>query len=415
MADSVVEIFNGTLTYGQFTNGSATVATTNGATQYVIKDVQIESSDYVTPPVLKINNTSVAKLNSNLSGTEIVDINSTVTVDNSKSLKSTILIDFEYFASGGGTYFPSTTSACVDGNVMRVYPTLSTTGVSIAAPSAVKWGGWIGADFYYIVNDGNSVHQLHKRTGGPGGADTLIWNNSYLPIVYDGGTKFYYVANTFQYYVYDATTGLSTLTNLATGFAVGSPGTASYPAMAYCNGFLFLVPSYSYSVTYIINIATGKVVTTYVPWPLNTLNALSTTLGAVLSNDEKNIKLFAFNADSVYSVDFGLSADKMTLIVDTQNYTANNRAYNGSIRDAYPSGYINRVTDKLYFTNTSSNAYKGVFLTYDSITAIDLNTENNTKAGLQPARVRQLSTATTNIQNSNGPSIKMRITGIKTV
>ena len=80
MADSVVEIVNTTLTSTELPDSATehTLITTDANTSYVIKDVQFNA--YGNSLFPKINGTSIGEWSSSLTGTEVIDVNSTLKV-----------------------------------------------------------------------------------------------------------------------------------------------------------------------------------------------------------------------------------------------------------------------------------------------------------------------------------------------
>jgi hypothetical protein len=295
MADQLKEIHNADVYLNTFTGASKSIITTNGTTQYVIKDVQIGTNTIPGTEVLSVNGvTTTPTLTANLSGSEIVDVNSTVSVvlpaaptysksglsgmTNGYSSGSTFVDATNYNVSVGAT--TSTTA------IGPSYPALITGFNQSVANVQEHWV--INGDVYYWTYDSNTQFAFYKRTGGFNGTETLLKDyngngsisnsvGSYGQVVYGASTnKFYLIGNQNNMVTYDPVTNTATSTTLN---QVGWPNLSTYPRMTMSNnGLIFVVPSNGYgSNVWAINPANGHMInfqsmyeiTNYTSWGQN--------------------------------------------------------------------------------------------------------------------------------------------------
>jgi hypothetical protein len=118
MADSLAEIYNNTLTEADFSNGEATIVTTNGATSHIIKSVQVieGNADIPLAGTLTVNGFDVAALTGNSSGIEIVAPNSTVKVKVASDRFPLIYSDATFISQRSTTTTNNMTEASIAGN-----------------------------------------------------------------------------------------------------------------------------------------------------------------------------------------------------------------------------------------------------------------------------------------------------------
>lgn len=234
MADITVEAFNGVIDpYA----GTVTLLTSDANTRYVIKDVEVSSP----PPVgtkLSINGTKVSDLSGNLTGSEIMDVNSSLTL--APVATPFVAFDLSCAYPNSNTFSDGLISGIeITTTKLSAVPQTLKTAVSFSsmAQSGPCVGGWmINGDFYFVCFDENSSSGLFKRTGGPNGSQETIQASSYAPVCFDGVSKFYWVSS--YLYEYNAMTGATQ--NL------GYWGTGTtYPAIAYCAGYVLWFPTYS--------------------------------------------------------------------------------------------------------------------------------------------------------------------------
>ena len=247
MADITVEAFNGVIDPSA---GTVTLLTSDANTRYVIKDVQVSSSPQVGTK-LSINGTKVSDLSGNLTGSEIMDVNSSLTL--APVAAQALAFDLSCVYPNSNTFSDGLVSGIeIATTKLSAVPQTMKTAVSFSsmAQAGPCVGGWmINGDFYFVCFDENSTSGLFKRTGGPNGSQSTIQSSGYAPVCFDGVSKFYWVSS--YLYEYNAMTGATQ--NL------GYWGTGStYPAIAYCAGYVLWFPSYSSTGSArSYNIATG--------------------------------------------------------------------------------------------------------------------------------------------------------------
>lgn len=242
MADTLKEIYAGTLTVADIaTNGAATLATTDANTQYVIKDVSV-SGVFATgnTPALSVNGYSVADLSTSATGSEIVDVSSTI----------------KYQAFTSAPTLTETTQRVVSGttnnfalqdklfyNINGVAATSS--GGSTAIVANLTNGNTthnfaLAADgsLFYVYWGGDSTGSLYKRAGGPNGTQTTIKTVSYGWFVFNGVDTYYYAENPnpSTLYKYNINTGVTTSVSCAQTLA-----NTSYPSASLMNDGNILV------------------------------------------------------------------------------------------------------------------------------------------------------------------------------
>ena len=403
MADTIKEIFNGTVRYGELSNKLKTLFTTDANTKYVIRDVQVASSSYSTAPELQINGTKVATLSGNLSGSEIVDANSTISIKDAGGAPTF----FNIGSMVGDTYGSGGLFTALSGGE-QVAPNLNTSNIPNAgtvqavtylSQPATRWW-FLNGDFYYYYYDSNSVATLYRRTGGPTGSQTQINNGeSYRPVAFDGVSKFYWQNSYSTFNCYDTVTKNITTFNFP---GVGSNGT-TYGICVYCNGFLFFSHSYSNSPFFALHLETG--VSTSIQNDGTTNNWSSNTYIVPFGNaDKKTIRLvftngstvanyyrdFSYNGSTLTSVAYGTLASPTVNVNCLSGFTYGDYGiFGGSAQNAKMLYVIDRD-----FKVVSSKLTNAVFLNGGTVSVV--------------------SSPTTTQLNESGPSISLRITGVKT-
>jgi hypothetical protein len=258
MADQLKEVYNNTVFIGQLTNG-VTVATTNATTQLVIKDAQVSNnavySSLAITPTLSVNNSLTASLASSVTGSEIVDVSSSVVV----SAPSTTAFSFQSFGTWtSANSSPSTvsfrTDRLVNGATAYSQVTFSSAAASTGYTPVYDFYN-VGSNFVYTYWDGNSSTYLIRRVGGPNGAETVISSSSYWPWARGDTDKFHTITGSnVRTYSSDTTN----TTNVAITHPNWNGGTTSYPRSAFANGLLFYSnDSYGTNVCWAINPTTG--------------------------------------------------------------------------------------------------------------------------------------------------------------
>lgn len=276
MADQLKEIHNADVYLNSFTGASKSIITTDATTQYVIKDVQVGTNTIPGTEVLSVNGvTTTPTLTTNLSGSEIVDVNSTVSVllpaaptftkdglaamSNGYSVGSFYSDSVRYLVAVG-----SNTGSTIAGTS---YPALTVAFNTAYGTVIDHWV--INGDVYYWTFQSNSSWGFYKRTGGFNGTETLLKDSnnsgtisqnpgSYGGVLYSAtANKFYLIGNNNIVVTYDPLTNTSTSVSINGGS--GWPGFSTYSRITLSNnGLIFTVPSTSYtSNVWAINPATG--------------------------------------------------------------------------------------------------------------------------------------------------------------
>lgn len=407
MADTTVEIYNNTIPWAGYTNNAQTLITTDASTRYVIKDVEIDSNGYnsTLTPSLKINNTKVATLSGNLSGSEIMDINSTLSI----SLPDT---SSTYFTLNG-TYSNQAYQGLSTNNNADAYfsgslaaPATSTNSLSSVSTftngATPKYCWTVGSDFYYFAFDGNSSTALYRRAGGPNGTETVIFSNSYSPICFDGVSKFYCVLSGTLY-------SYNTVTNTATSLGINIGSGTTYPVLAYCNGFLFWFYTYSSNSMQWYHIATGNNGTT------SCANYGSSVGWSVFYDSSASVGQYrvihlpnngSYGTGHAYS-DFTVNSAGNSLTSYSYGSLSTSISYTGSM-----SSTGNKYAIMLGSSSNASSIYV-VDKSMGVISSKNINVSGGYGFNTIPSTVSIISTPSTAQQNALGPSLKLRVTGIK--
>jgi hypothetical protein len=196
MADTLAEIYNNTLVSSDFTNGEATILTTNSSTAHVIKSIQaIEvNSNLPIAGSLEVNGFDVVGLTANSSGSEIIAPSSTVKV-------TTDAIPFTYtddrfYVQSGGTNAISVFNAKLNGTTVLTNQTDTTNTLPygfadddtqrVIAP-------YLGPNNNFYANVTNLNNQTNAYLYNSSG--TQIWTETtgYVPKWFDGARYVYYI------------------------------------------------------------------------------------------------------------------------------------------------------------------------------------------------------------------------------
>lgn len=237
MTDQVKEIYNGSITVANLVagNGSGTIVTTDANTQYVVKDVALVSNAFTgITPTLTINNTQVASVPSSLTGSEIVDINSTLKAKLYSTAPTTQKQTTTYISTSPTAVYATQVNYLLNGTSVAEGASTST---SVTNPSNFNSNLYQTAfdnsgNFYYVSWDGNSQTTFYKRTGGINGSDSNLFSgsNSYAPKCFNGVDSYYWIGyNDYTFYKYNINTGTSTT------FATPVFSSTSYPDISMIN------------------------------------------------------------------------------------------------------------------------------------------------------------------------------------
>ena len=253
MADSVVEIVNTTLTSTELPDSTTSydLITTDANTSYVIKDIQVSGG--VTDLQAEINDFPVGNWAQNLTGSEIIDTSSTVSVTSQ---------DFPFsFDAFNVSTLDGVSGESYSGDIYRANGTAYSTDwvtedrsaysdwsgyATSATDSVVMWMYKDGTKLYQIYQNNNSTAQF-RYWSTTGSSYTQLNNGaSYHQAIPDiRNNKVYYLSNSpssQSLYVRDLTTHTSTFLK-----TLNMASFSSYCRMAICKNYIFVVPSSSFS------------------------------------------------------------------------------------------------------------------------------------------------------------------------
>lgn len=241
MADTTTQIYNQTIYWSDFVANSLTLFTTDAVTRYVIKDMEVADNTFPSAISVVVNSTKVASMSSSLTGTEILDVNSTVQLTYDTSVAG--YLNVSCTSSSNAAFSDNTTTGAVfytpSGFLSGSATANTATAMSTLTNSGSVIGAWlVNGNFYYYTSDGNSTQNFYRRAGGPNGTESIIYSSSYAPLCFDGVSVFYYVQGS-SFYKYDTATSTQSYIGSATW-----SGT-TYPWIIYCGGYIFYSPSYN--------------------------------------------------------------------------------------------------------------------------------------------------------------------------
>lgn len=197
MAETLEEIYNGTLTPDDFTNGEATILTTDANTRYVIKDVQVAQGDANFPIEgnITVNGFGVTSTTTNSSGSEIVGPNSTIAATTDFSLDYK---DYVIYGEDASQRIVGRTSPTVNDITGLCNDEIAYTSIS-GWPHSTETGSFrqywvnIGPDnkAVFIKTDTNSTTYFYVMNSA--GSEVYNMTSSYLPVWFDGERYAYWL------------------------------------------------------------------------------------------------------------------------------------------------------------------------------------------------------------------------------
>ena len=406
MADTTTQIYNQTIYWADFVANTLTLFTTDASTRYVIKDMEVADNTFPSSFNVVVNNTKVASLSGNLTGTEILDTNSTVQLTYDTSTASYISVNCilntgqsfsDNVTSGAVFYTPSGfLSGAATGN----------TGVSMTQLTSYSQiqGGWtLNGNFYYHYTDQNSQQALYRRAGGPNGTQSTIYNDSYSPCTFDGVSKFYWVNSSGQLYNYDTATGGS---SYLAGWQAGS----TYPMLCYVAGYVFYSSCYN-GINYlrwyrVSNGGSGVIYTTdsTTPYSSNTGPAAfyNSSTGAV------KICLGSYNGFSTSYGYYSINIATGTPVMVGQGTSSSAKSFR--YNTMCPTGGDNAImfgtnidTTSIYLVDNSMSVISSKVITNDYFS-------NNGQSGSF-----QIITPSNPVKAASSPSVRLRVTGVLSV
>lgn len=260
MAEKLKEFVAGTVNENSLSNFKyLDVITTDATTQCVVKDIYVDfNNSNVSSGVILNNGVPISEL-SNLSGSEIVEVNS--------SLKFEINPVPSFGLVGGKkAIYPTSTTAMTTatnieigvpiGNTYNIKQAsldaivLDTTVISVEGATSMSSPSWMykGENHaYYFYYDGNSITYLKAQTLDGSGNMSTGWDNinttGYAYACVDiENEKAYTIRSRVLY-----ESNMAMRTDDTTTIIMGNNVESSNSHLAYCNGFAFFHASSSYS------------------------------------------------------------------------------------------------------------------------------------------------------------------------
>lgn len=431
MADSVVEIFNGDLTNAQLVSGYD-VVTTDANTTYVIKDVQSSSGYYSSIPA-KINNTLVADFSSSLSGSEIMDVSSTLNITGAEYAYSNLSMSI--YDQSADEY-----KSTIQGTINSIDAINEQTNTSATLPSALTYDASsfkptlkFGDSYYQFEFDGNSNTNVYYWPTGTSARVTLQ-STAYLPMFYSiKNQEVYYVKSDQGLYKHSPTGGESLIRASLGPFS-------SYPRATFCNDWFFYINNNGETTKiFCVNVNTGVKVTF---GGLYTAN-ITTYFQLAVSYDEASDKFYMYRRDSSWNSTTSNTGRHIPSITKTEmdaltsdiNYnniqttTRNTRDMNtlmGSVYSAYTFGagmFYGSSTkgNELYFMKVSSGSNPITVYVFDfEEMKISIVYESPYTYGAslsQLAALEHYVPSSAEISSTNydpSPNVRLRLTGVKT-
>ena len=259
MADTLGEIFNGTLTESDFVNGEATIVTTDANTSLVIKDMKVVQGSNQVPVVgdLKVGNFTIASVTSDASGTEIIGPNSTLKVTSTSFPPAYTDLVFQFQESANiikNKIFPKI------GGLDAGPAETTTTNISSLPYKSTDYPArqiftGIGPDNHTVVifddNNSQTLIYIYEASGAAVYSDTT----NYTPKWFDG-TRYAYWFPSGQY-LYK----LDTWTGIPVAILMPNTGTATTYAKMFGQAGQYAVfwPDYTGANAYYIDLVTDKI------------------------------------------------------------------------------------------------------------------------------------------------------------
>jgi hypothetical protein len=224
MAETLSEIFNGTLTASDFTNGEATILTTNATTAHVIKDSKVVQGSTVIPVKgdLEVNGFKIASVESDASGTEIIAPNSTLKV---KSATFPLAYKDIIFQTQDSPTVINTLKTPTVGGLVDAASEPSTTDIT-SIPSTIRINNVDSRQLFTGLGPNNNTLVIYDNNNSTtqaylyNSAGSLLYSaaTGYKPAWFDGSQYMYHTFNTTTLIRVDTFTGGSV--NFATPYTM---------------------------------------------------------------------------------------------------------------------------------------------------------------------------------------------------
>jgi len=441
MADQIKEISNGTYAIGALTNGVA-IASTNATTRNVVKDIHVQNNQLTAVGSsldFVVNGVKAADIDTSVSGSEIIDVSSTAVAQTTASFSSEA---FQVLmpSSSSNSKINTFSRKLVNGILGYSAPVTQSAAITTALSSGGNIEGYatIGSNFFYWTDDGNSSQALYRRVGGVNGTEETVANiSSYMPVVFNGVDKFYWLT-TSQIRTYNAATNTHSAVNLQTGSTSWQNLLYSYPRISFANGLVFWTSNgnggeASNTGCYAINPTTGGMIRIFNSvGPIGVAISTETVFEVFYSNSTYYIVSTepsgSLSRDLFVKTiaDFGPLTSGGTTAYATPVYTGVD-LYTAELTIATNWPIADRTANKLYFMSSETNpdGYNYVYKNFDPITQtfgspLTLNlssvSPNTTSAGAVKLSGYALSDDSANKLNTTfyPQTATLRVTGVQT-
>ena len=444
MADSVVEIVNTTLTSTELPDSTTSynLITTDANTSYVIKDVQTFS--YVDDLQAKVNGFPVGNWAQNLTGSEVIDVSSTVSVTSA---------DVPLVNDGVLEVYTSYNDVLYIKRFGYLNGTLAKTTTETVDIRALGWGvasplqdsGTSNVYSTIFSADKTKALQLRMNNGGTTtltywsdpDTSTLVFsvNFNMAWISPQDGAAYYRDSATEDLKKIDVETGVTS--TVATGvFSFGSPTFDLDRKTAIHDNWLFYIPGNTFTNDlYCVNANNGYVIYFNNLTNMPDANAIDRGTSLAVSYDRNSDTYYIYRSEGV-AAPYQIYRDKLPLTKTQMDAVVANTTNTDSTTDPNFSTYDSQITiasteyapSKLmghpsvgrrffYVEETTNNIYlfdSGRRTTFTPVKLTDPLTSGSTEK-VSATTYTQTTAQETAFWGSDPTEIKIKISGVKTV
>lgn len=415
MADSLVEIVNTSLTSTQLPDSSTSynLITTNSTTSYVIKSIQVNT--VLDDLQASINGFPVGNWAENLTGSEIIDVNSTVSVKSANFPVSSFIIH------AGDNFFSEDYGLINNSSVKKVTTDLTGLPSRLNANSINRSTFFVSGDYkYQILDEVNNTQNI--RGWDAGNALIINISGSYMPVypALEQDAIFYKDGNALKKIT--LSTGVITTID-ASSFANAS--TSTYKRQDYCNGWAFLLRSASFEQSiFAVNVANGN----YINFTnLQSMTSYNDYADLAVSYDEATDYFYVYRKNatttgSIFKDILPITRTQMNSTSDNNNYTtaSTGRSFMSAyqtklpIGNAYSSGiYAHPTIGDKFFSTNNSDGFSVSVCTYSS-ESFQKIISRTAECGASLQGYSPTTTQAVDFYGANPEAIQIRITGVKT-
>jgi hypothetical protein len=429
MADQIKEISNGTYGIGALTNG-VPIANTDADTQYVVKDIYVQNNQLTSVGAtldFVVNGINVADIDASVSGSEIIDVSSTAVAQTTASFDTQVFENW-MITSVADSRINTRTGRTINGFQSSAVLAQSTAIATAPTNSSqiVSWA-FVGADFYYYTDDGNSVQNLYRRAGGVNGTQTQIASiSNWQPVVFNGVDKFHWVTGS-QIFTHNATTNTNSAVNLIAAGTSWNGSINSTPRISFANGLVFLQNS-SHGVIFAINPTTGRMsnIVTFTPTATNVAMGVFHTSGAYYFLNTGDVAAGitgAIRVTTCLDTNVGPLTSVNTSTSTTQIYNQNTYTPRNALVDHWPkmtpNGYfvfMSVETSGSVYVYKRFNVVTQTFATPFTINVSTITPNSGTSYSVAPIRTLSVSSDSANKLNTTfyPQTATLRVTGVET-